>query len=418
MTLVSPLLREIPGGIIIYNIISNLSKNDTSKVISIMPNLVRIMLLTKFDLNLNLTDEKIEEKIKQLRFTETFIEGAVAWISSLVILINKNTAQFTIEYYKKIFNNMVTTLEKYEDEVDSEIRIVKNAMRPANIIMMILGLWRGDFELIGVLASEIGWFDGKVKELYLIFNKYKDIIFKNEVIGLPKLRSHLTEAQIKQGLNLAADLAKKALKDITSKGLDMAKDIGRTGIIKLIKAEKLQMEEFSKMVPGSDKIAEATMVFSDMFRRFDVDNNGFINFNKYWELTRYMGLQLDKERTLKLFATADRDNDNKLDLREFQVAMLLIKLYIAEDTLKKVGLTREDLIWFAIFGIIYLLLLFVFILCGIAAFSKAEGFNSVVNSIMPMFAGIAAAARNIDLKAAIEKVKIFVEDILKRMHIG
>ena len=234
MTLVSPLLREIPGGIIIiYNIISNLSKNDISKVISIMPNLVRIMLLTKFDLNLNLTDEKIEEKIKQLRFTETLIEGAVAWISSLVILINKNTAQFTIEYYKKIFNNMMKTLEKYEDEVDSEIRIVKNAMRPGNIIIMILGLWRGDFELIGVLASEIGWFDGKVKELYLIFNKYKDIIFRIGVIGLPELRSHLTEAQIKQGLNLAADLAKKALKDITSKGLDMAKDIGRTGKIKL-----------------------------------------------------------------------------------------------------------------------------------------------------------------------------------------
>ena len=184
------------------------------------------------------------------------------------------------------------------------------------------------------------------------------------------------------------------------------------------KAAKLQMEKFSKMVPGSDKIAEATTIFSDMFRRFDVDNSGFIDFNEYWELTRYMGLKLDKERTLKLFATADRDNDNKLDLREFQVAMLLIKLYIAEDTLKKVGLTREDLIWFAIFGIIYLLLLFVFIFCGIATFSKAEGFNSVVNSIMPMFAGIAAAARNIDLKAAIEKVKIFVEDILKRMHIG
>ena len=143
----------------------------------------------------------------------------------------------------------------------------------------------------------------------------------------------------------------------------------------------MQIEKLSKLVPGADKIEEATMIFADMFQRFNADNSGFIDYNEFWELCRYMGLLMDKEKTLRLFSAADRDHDNRLELREFQIAMILLKLEIATETLKKLGLTTEDLIWFAVFGIIYLLLLFIFIFLGIAAFSKAEGFNSVVNSI-------------------------------------
>ena len=76
-------------------------------------------------------------------------------------------------------------------------------------------------------------------------------------------------------------------------------------------------------------------------------------------------------------------------------------------------MTTENLIWFAIFSIIFLLLMFTFIFLGIAAFSKAEGFNSVINSLMPLAAGASSAARNIDLTGAIGKVKGYVEQILK-----
>lgn len=130
-----------------------------------------------------------------------------------------------------------------------------------------------------------------------------------------------------------------------------------------------------------------------------------------------MGLQLDKEKTLKLFSAADRDKDNQLELREFQFAMVLLKIEIAHETLKKLGMTTEDLIWFAVMGIIFLLLMFTFIFLGIAAFSRAQGFNSVINALMPMAAGVAAGARNLDLKGAIDKVKTFVEDILIRLKV-
>ena len=121
---------------------------------------------------------------------------------------------------------------------------------------------------------------------------------------------------------------------------------------------------------------------------------------------------MDKNKMLKLFSSADRDDDFHLNLHEFQYAILLLKIEIATDTLKRLGMTTEDLIWFGIMGLIMLLLLFAFIFFGISAFSKADVFNSIINSIMPIIAGVAVAARKLDLKDEIEKVKSFVEKIL------
>ena len=61
-----------------------------------------------------------------------------------------------------------------------------------------------------------------------------------------------------------------------------------------------------------------------------------------------MGLQLDKERSLKLFAMSDSSGDHQIGPKEFNKAMLLLKMEIAHETLKKLGLTLEDLIWFAV----------------------------------------------------------------------
>lgn len=128
-----------------------------------------------------------------------------------------------------------------------------------------------------------------------------------------------------------------------------------------------------------------------------------------------MGLFLDKEKSLKLFSMADRSNNNQIELKEFKYAMALLKLQIAYETLKKLGLTIEDLLWYGILAMIFLLLLFVFIFLGISAFSRAEGFNAVVNSLMPLTAGLAAGSKKINIKGAMEKVKGFVQNIITRL---
>ena len=254
ISIVCPLLRDIPGAVVIFNIISSLTKSEINKVISMMPNLVRIMMLTKLNLSTNLSEKEIEEKIKQLQFTESLVEGVVAWISSLVMLINKNTAQFDMEFFKEIFVKMFNALKKYEDEIGAQSNLAKSALKQANFILMILGLWRGNFDMIATLASEIGVFDGKVKELFAVFAKYKDIIFRNGVVGLPPLRKNLIEAQLKQGLNLAADQAKRALNDALKQGTGMVKDLAKTGAATMSKAARAQMDKLAKIVLDSAQL--------------------------------------------------------------------------------------------------------------------------------------------------------------------
>ena len=89
VTIVSPLLRDIPGGISLYKIMINLSKNNLDKIINIMPTLVRVMLLTEFNFDLNLSDEDIKMKIDQLKFTKTLIDGVTTCLNSVLLLISK-----------------------------------------------------------------------------------------------------------------------------------------------------------------------------------------------------------------------------------------------------------------------------------------------------------------------------------------
>ena len=157
---------------------------------------------------------------------------------------------------------------------------------------------------------------------------------------------------------------------------------------------------------------DPTEIFSDIFKKYDTDHSGYIDFNEFEEFCKSMGLYMDKDKMQRIYSKADLDNDYQLDMQEFQYSIILMKVEIAIDTLKKLGMTTEDLIWFGIIGLVLLLMLFAFIFFGISAFSKADVFNSVINSIMPITAGIAVAARRLDLKAEIEKVKTFVQSIL------
>ena len=254
ISLVSPLLRGIPGGVVIYNIICCLTKNDMMKIIHIMPNLVKIMMLAKLNLNPNLSTQEIEEKIRNLNYSESLVDGVVAWISSLVMIINKNTSKIKLKEFQDIFEKMISSLVIYEREIGINSKFAKNVEKQAHFILLILGLCRGNFEMIATLAKEFGVFDEKVKELFSIFTKYKDIIFRNGVIGLPPLKKFLTEAQLKQGLNLAADQAKRALNDALKQGANMVADLAQVGATKMSKAAKAQMEKISRIVtqvPGS-----------------------------------------------------------------------------------------------------------------------------------------------------------------------
>ena len=60
------------------------------------------------------------------------------------------------------------------------------------------------------------------------------------------------------------------------------------------------------------------------------------------------------------------------------------------------GLTKGDLIHLLIVAGIFLLMLFAFIFVGVSAFSTADGFSAVINSILPAIAGLSMSAKSSD----------------------
>jgi thioredoxin-related protein len=175
---------------------------------------------------------------------------------------------------------------------------------------------------------------------------------------------------------------------------------------------KREVKEATEEVMHEAGTMITDMLFKDLFIMFDKDNSGYIDFDEFCELSKYMGLHLNQEEMLSMFSQANTNSNNYIDYWEFQNAILLIKLKIVQDTLANIGVTSEELIWIGIKIFIYLILVITFIFLGIFAFSKAEGFNAVINSILPFMAGVAAGTQNIDIKEKLESAKAYVKELI------
>ena len=129
-----------------------------------------------------------------------------------------------------------------------------------------------------------------------------------------------------------------------------------------------------------------------------------------------MGLYLNQEESLRMYALANTNDNNYIDYWEFQNAIFLIKQKIALETLQELGVTTQDLVIYGYTILIFLILAMIFVFLGIFAFSKAEGFNSVINSILPFIAGVAAGTRTIDIKEKIESAKKFIKEMISEFQ--
>ena len=129
-----------------------------------------------------------------------------------------------------------------------------------------------------------------------------------------------------------------------------------------------------------------------------------------------MGLYLNQEESLKMYALANTNDNSYIDYWEFQNAIFLIKQKIALETLQELGVTTQDLVIYGYTILIFLILAMIFVFLGIFAFSKAEGFNSVINSILPFIAGVAAGTRTIDIKEKIESAKKFIKEMISEFQ--
>jgi len=172
------------------------------------------------------------------------------------------------------------------------------------------------------------------------------------------------------------------------------------------------MKKNAEEIKDLSKSNVDSMFFRELFKRFDKDGNGSLSFDEFNDLCKNMGLMMSDEQALELFSKVDADKDNKIGMNEFEDAAQMIIGIVASNTLTRLGLTLEDLVKIGVGAFLFLVLILTFIFLGIFAFSKAEGFNSIINSLFPCMAGIGTGASTIDIKSAAEKVKKTVKKVL------
>lgn len=81
---------------------------------------------------------------------------------------------------------------------------------------------------------------------------------------------------------------------------------------------------------GRDTDAGGVWTLADLFAMFDADGSGYVDYNEFQELCKYMGLFLNNEAMIDLFAKADSSGNNQIEYKEFRHALDVLKKEIAQ----------------------------------------------------------------------------------------
>jgi hypothetical protein len=199
----------------------------------------------------------------------------------------------------------------------------------------LFGLAQRDLEAVGAMAVELGGFDKQKMEALI--------------------------RMVESAMKLAGQFKEKVA--------DLADDD--------------EQDDDDEPVDESEEDAQMAL----MFRRFDKDNSGNIDFYEFLDLAKHMNINLSHHKAVELFAAVDADGSGVLEFTEFADAMGILKEQAATKTLERLGLSTDRLIF--IFAALCLLLMALlgFVFAGISAFTEGSGFGAVVNSIMPLAFG-------------------------------
>ena len=130
-----------------------------------------------------------------------------------------------------------------------------------------------------------------------------------------------------------------------------------------------------------------------------------------------MGLFLNEEVLLRLFAKADESGNNAIDQNEFAYAVEVLKSQITGNALNLLGLSTGDLVWMLVISVLFLLLLFVFIFIGVTVFASTSSFGAVINSALPALAGLSLSLKKDDQDKLLRSLKAVVKKIIKALSL-
>jgi hypothetical protein len=91
-----------------------------------------------------------------------------------VDLLSKGAKKFTFDEYVAKISLMIDQVEQFYANSEDSNHKLETLEKQRDYIMFVIGICKGDFEMIGVLANKLGFFEKDiVKSLFRIFVRYK-----------------------------------------------------------------------------------------------------------------------------------------------------------------------------------------------------------------------------------------------------
>jgi hypothetical protein len=112
-----------------------------------------------------------------------------------------------------------------------------------------------------------------------------------------------------------------------------------------------------------------------------------INFEEFKDISVQLGLSINTERLLNIFAKHDTDGSAALDFSEFKNAIDMLQDDIVALALKYLSLSTEQIVAAICIGTVYLFGLLLFLFCGAYSFTDGDVFGASIQSLLPLAAG-------------------------------
>lgn len=165
--------------------------------------------------------------------------------------------------------------------------------------------------------------------------------------------------------------------------------INQAKAIKVPDAAEIAHSKFKEEL--EEKIKEGKLTTEDMFKMIDEDGSGKVSKQEFAGFCNRMGMSLTEHRITEIFANVKKQSknpqakdDSELNMEEFTLAHNYVQSKNTNQALDQIGMSLPKLSGKLMVLAFILLLIFVFIFFGIAAFSEGGSFGAVINSVMPM----------------------------------
>jgi len=127
--------------------------------------------------------------------------------------------------------------------------------------------------------------------------------------------------------------------------------------------------------------------FGSLFRHFDEDNSGAIDYGEFKSLLKSLQLPLSEYRAMKFFAVC-AGADGCMDQEEFTMCMCNLEIQVTQEVVDAMKMDSLTLIKKCAKAFFVLVLLVVFVMLGISAFTTGSTSGMVVNSALPLVAAV------------------------------